>query len=509
MSVLLDQRDDDVPPVLNGLDEAFRCKICGEHFRSAVTIASTKCGHSFCSECIRSTFSQQLVTTKRQRRCPQCNYEVQNENRELVKNFVLQEAVAAYKSCLPLICQTLVPACPDPRISEATEASVPPHFAAVRTSGRHKSLSTGQELASDHMDDENTAKSSDLRTPRVSMDSDAALVEEGVQCKKPMANYAGKKKRQLQELVRVLERWSHMERFLAHSSNTFPPLLLKCKHEGLRIDGTEEKLKKRHQEWILFYNAETDAIRPRSERVLRQEFNKRERACTTAIFESTTRANNQAIVSLIQSRPKDDSDDAESCKRSLTSGNPAFDKLINDNFKAMIAATRARQQRAKHTDCEGRQILPEGLSCTSSLGQAPEVDVHYEVETGNTIARKLSVHESIPSALIPVIDEHSRAINNEYMSKCRTDDLVSEWESAHPLAPLHSASNQSISFPEISGSRHPPPSQGNTSTRKRRRFAITGPWTCPKCTYYNEKYVDSKAKCEMGCGGTRPKPDEL
>jgi len=200
MSVLLDQCDDDVPPVLNVLDEALRCKICGEYFRSAVTIASTLCGHSFCSECIRNTFSQQLVTTKRQRRCPQCNYNVQNENRELVKNFVLQEAVAAYKASLPLIRQTLVSSITDPRISEATAASAPSQF-TVRTSGRHRSLNSCQELASDQLDDGNKAKASDVRAPRASMDSDDALVEEGVQSKKPMANYAGKKKRQLQEMV--------------------------------------------------------------------------------------------------------------------------------------------------------------------------------------------------------------------------------------------------------------------------------------------------------------------
>ena len=205
MSVLLDHHDDDVPPVLNVLDEALRCKICGEHFRSAVTIASTQCGHSFCSECIRNTFSQQLVTTKRQRRCPQCNYNVQNENKELVKNFVLQEAVAAYKASLPLIRQTLVSSSTDPRILEATVASAPSQL-TLRTSGRHRSLNRGQELASDHLNDGNKAKTSDLRAPRVSMDSDDAFMEEGVQSKKPMANYAGKKKRQLQEMVRALER---------------------------------------------------------------------------------------------------------------------------------------------------------------------------------------------------------------------------------------------------------------------------------------------------------------
>ena len=185
---------------------------------------------------------------------------------------------------------------------------------------------------------------------------------------------------------------------------------------------------------------------------------------------------------------------------------------MNDNFRAMIAATRARQQRAKHPECKGRQIVPEGLSYTSSSVQFPN-DEALKVEPENTISRTLSVHASNPSALSPVVGEHPRAINQVHLSMIQPDDFVCEWESADPpapVAPLHSASksHQTISFPEVSGSRHPSTSTDIISTRKRRRIVVSGPWTCPKCTYYNEKFVDRQAKCEMGCGGSRPKSDD-
>jgi RING-type zinc-finger len=171
MSTLFETTDDDVPPVFSVFDEALRCKICGEYFRSAVTIANTKCGHSFCSECIRNTFRQQLSTTNRQRRCPQCNYEVQSESRELVKNFSLQEAVQAYKISLPLIQQAMLRASP-------------------------------KELPADGEADENQKHSIEVCAARVSAGSDSDRMEEGVTTKKPVANYTGKKKRQLHDMVR-------------------------------------------------------------------------------------------------------------------------------------------------------------------------------------------------------------------------------------------------------------------------------------------------------------------
>lgn len=204
MSVLFGECDDEVPPLLNGFDESLRCKICGDYFRSAVTIANTNCGHSFCSECIRNTFRQQLVTTKRQRRCPQCNYEVQNESRELVKNFALQEAVSAYKTTLPRILEALASSSSvDPRNSQTTPTSASSNALPLRSSGRNKPQNRGDDPAIDNYEDENKATNyTEIRAARVSMDSDIEFIEEGVKKKKPMANYAGKKKRQLIELVR-------------------------------------------------------------------------------------------------------------------------------------------------------------------------------------------------------------------------------------------------------------------------------------------------------------------
>lgn len=80
-----------------------------------------------------------------------------------------------------------------------SQSSHPP---VVRPSAR---LSHDEELASDNIDDEIKVDSGEkTRAARVSIDSDIEISEEGVVRKKPMTNYAGKKKRQLQEMVRLL-----------------------------------------------------------------------------------------------------------------------------------------------------------------------------------------------------------------------------------------------------------------------------------------------------------------
>jgi hypothetical protein len=244
---------------------------------------------------------------------------------------------------------------------------------------------------------------------------------------------------------------------------------------------------------------------------LRHEFAKRETACAKASFGRTAKADSQAIVSLIHSRPKDDTDDPVSSTRKLTSGNPAFDKVMNDNFMAMIEATRARQQRSK--DTQDRTILQEDVSSVgSSDNKAPAMEA-AQAQTAMT-APTVTV-PSMPPLLPPMVHERLRAVNKATVPQHQSIDLVCENDSSDKssarAAALHSAPTHRPPhlFPTVAGNRRQSPVQGDMPPKRRRRIAIFGPWECPKCTYYNEKYVDSKAKCEMGCGGGRPKPDDF
>ncbi|KIK63525.1 hypothetical protein GYMLUDRAFT_40568 [Collybiopsis luxurians FD-317 M1] len=83
-------------PGLRLLDTALRCTICTELFDGPVTL---KCGHCFCSICIRES----LV---RKQECPACREEDVNEG-HLRRNTVMEEAVLAWKESRPYILQLL------------------------------------------------------------------------------------------------------------------------------------------------------------------------------------------------------------------------------------------------------------------------------------------------------------------------------------------------------------------------------------------------------------------
>ncbi|KAJ3890354.1 hypothetical protein GG344DRAFT_88913 [Lentinula edodes] len=83
-------------PGLRLLDSALRCTICSELFDGPVTL---KCGHCFCSLCIRQALAEK-------QECPACRESDVNEG-HLRKNPAMEEAVAAWKECRPYILRIL------------------------------------------------------------------------------------------------------------------------------------------------------------------------------------------------------------------------------------------------------------------------------------------------------------------------------------------------------------------------------------------------------------------
>ena len=74
-----------VPGSLVDKDSEFLCPICFEIYREA---HMTKCGHSFCHECILKSMEQSP-------RCPKCNYQLETKE-SLFPNFILDELVAKH-----------------------------------------------------------------------------------------------------------------------------------------------------------------------------------------------------------------------------------------------------------------------------------------------------------------------------------------------------------------------------------------------------------------------------
>ncbi|KAK0185881.1 hypothetical protein F5146DRAFT_936616 [Armillaria mellea] len=83
-------------PGLRTLDSALRCPICCELFSGPVTL---RCGHCFCSLCIRGSLAQK-------QECPSCRKGEENEG-HLRVNPVVEEAVEAWSKARPFILELL------------------------------------------------------------------------------------------------------------------------------------------------------------------------------------------------------------------------------------------------------------------------------------------------------------------------------------------------------------------------------------------------------------------
>ena len=76
-----------VTPSMEDKDNDFVCPICFNFIREAHI---TRCGHTFCFECIIKCFDTSS-------RCPKCNFDLENRQSDIFPNFLLNELVAKHK----------------------------------------------------------------------------------------------------------------------------------------------------------------------------------------------------------------------------------------------------------------------------------------------------------------------------------------------------------------------------------------------------------------------------
>ena len=82
-----------VSPSMEDKDNDFVCPICFNLLKEAHI---TRCGHTFCFECISKCFETNS-------RCPKCNFDLENRQKDIFPNFLLNELVAKHRSKLDSI----------------------------------------------------------------------------------------------------------------------------------------------------------------------------------------------------------------------------------------------------------------------------------------------------------------------------------------------------------------------------------------------------------------------
>ena len=79
--------------------EDLTCSLCLDYFSPPVRI--TRCGHSFCDQCLTSTGITEATWS-----CPECRAEQNQTPAELARNYFLERTIEKFKNSRKQICAT-------------------------------------------------------------------------------------------------------------------------------------------------------------------------------------------------------------------------------------------------------------------------------------------------------------------------------------------------------------------------------------------------------------------
>ncbi|XP_075854541.1 E3 ubiquitin-protein ligase RAD18 [Microcebus murinus] len=295
--------------VMKTIDDLLRCGICFEYFNIAMIIP--QCSHNYCSLCIRKFLSYKT-------QCPTCCVTVTEP--DLKNNRILDELVKSLNFARNHLSQF---ALESPPISPASSSSK--HLAAkahtpvafrhslkqgsksvdtylVRETGGstsellirenksrfspRKEASTTAETVETHSVGKMAPGSSDARGPESPSTSTLKLVTK-VDC--PVCGVNIPESHINKHLDSCLSREEKKEslRSSVHKRKPLPKtvynllsdrdLKKKLKQHGLSVQGTKQQLIKRHQEFVHMYNAQCDALHPKSAAEIVQEIENMEK----------------------------------------------------------------------------------------------------------------------------------------------------------------------------------------------------------------------------------------
>ncbi|KAK3353662.1 hypothetical protein B0T25DRAFT_591135 [Lasiosphaeria hispida] len=331
------------------VEQAFRCHVCKDFYNSPML---TLCNHTFCSICIRRYLSTDPT-------CPLCRAKV--EEVKLQGNWALREAVDAFVKVRDTLLQVArkpvaAPSSPKRKAADYDEIHGGRHESKRPRMSTRSRKAKGAEATAAIMREEYDAIESDDSTY---LEPDDGLVACPI-CQKRMkvnqvdphleASCVGPPEQQNSSTSRSRSNPNNNSkppRSALHSSpqNTRPPerlpamaysmikdgpLRKKMAELGLSTAGSRPMLERRHQEWVIIWNANCDSAKPKKRSELLHDLDVWERTMGT-------RAPTASRAAIVGAQIKDKNFDRE-----------GWATTNRDSFQDLIAnARRTRNQVEK------------------------------------------------------------------------------------------------------------------------------------------------------------------
>lgn len=449
---------------LRGLDASLRCQICRGLYTNPVSLNT--CQHSFCSECIRNSLTEQSTRVRQGGpTCPVCRARLDGFSHE--KNYrpnrSLQLVVEAFTAVRAPLHQTL--------LRSSTSGT------AEGSAARAASMAAGEERPR-------------RGTKRSAADAGvtAAPTRHHIQPKRRLI-YSAYKKKSLQEI---------------------------CRGEGISATGSEQQLRDRHQRFVVHWNSHADSLEgsTKTERQIVNAFNRRE---LERERQANLDQNDKAAVEKVFQKAQSGNDGTVTSK---------FEAKLNQNFKDLVASLKQRrgqENRVQSDKAECGNGESSAVSAASASEGAPddatprkndpsEPDESSPELRNESPQRGIQKSASSPSHQVENRADEKTERNAERDKYSNDDDgvvvldppvAVNESHRAEPHVAQTPPRQAAAPLAEKSP-REAEPMAKKKSPRSKPETRSAFSWNCPACTFLNEKRNWSTATCEI-CRTPRPK----
>jgi hypothetical protein len=325
-------------PMAQAFDLELRCVLCKNIFENAVVL---KCGHSFCSACIREA----LTSQSSKENCPRCRAKADVD--DIRPNFSLEGAVRCFREIRPVLL-----------------ASVRRSFVVEKDGGR--SSEQGTSVSSERVSSgkkrrlESSLSAAEASTTEGFALDDDGEEEEHDQRRLPMVAYSVLNDRQIRDV---------------------------CAKTGISNQGNRDALIWRHKTYTTHWNAMLDGYKKPNRGEVNAIVNQLEREHNEAKakvaslkrekpkmmdFKSLAMTGNVFDLTLVDDPPNDGVDDS-------SSGGPstlmvALDNGMINNFAAMAAELREKKRKEKENS-KSKMTVKSALSSKSPVAKAPDPEM--------------------------------------------------------------------------------------------------------------------------------------